>query len=81
MGNRAQRRASQRNGKKPGETYADVLAKKKMIERVVRESVHDRSISTLYAPGGHPLALTSARCSSLRLYFILRAYRFSFRGL
>ena len=44
-GNRQQRRAAMRRGKRPGETYADVLAKKKMIEEAVRESVHDRSIS------------------------------------
>jgi rubrerythrin len=31
--------------KRPGETYADVLAKKKMVEKAVRESVHDHSIA------------------------------------
>lgn len=39
MGNRAQRRASQRKCKKPKETYVDVLAKRKMIEEAVRQSV------------------------------------------
>ena len=43
--NRAQRRAAKHKGKRPGETYADVLAKKKMIEEAVRESVHDHSIA------------------------------------
>ena len=41
--NRQQRRAAMK--KRPGETYADVLAKKKMIEDAVRESVHDTSIA------------------------------------
>lgn len=44
MSNRQQRRAAKRIGKRPGETYADVLAKKKMIEEAVRESVHDNSV-------------------------------------
>lgn len=43
MSNRQQRRAAMK--KRPGETYADVLAKKKMIEEAVRESVHDKSIA------------------------------------
>lgn len=43
--NRAQRRAAKHKGKRPGETYADVLTKKKMIEEAVRESVHDTSIA------------------------------------
>ena len=42
--NRAQRRAAKHKGKRPGETYADVLARKKMIEEAVRDSVHDNSI-------------------------------------
>lgn len=45
MGNRAQRRASQRKCKKPKETYVDVLAKRKMIEEAVRQSVRDKSIA------------------------------------
>lgn len=44
-GNRQQRRAAKHKGKRTGETYADVLAKKKMIEEAVRESVHDHSIA------------------------------------
>ena len=38
-GNRQQRRAAKHKGKRPGETYADVLTKRKMIEEAVRESV------------------------------------------
>lgn len=45
MSNRQQRRAAKHKGKRPGETYADVLTKKKMIEEAVRESVHDHSIA------------------------------------
>ena len=45
-GNRQQRRAAKHRGKRKGETYADVLAQKKMIEEAVRESVHDNSIKT-----------------------------------
>ena len=45
MGNRQQRRAAMRKGKKQGETYADVLAKKKMIKEAVEQSVHDNSIA------------------------------------
>lgn len=45
MSNRAQRRAAMKKGKRPGETYADVLAKKKMIKEAVDKSVHDRSIA------------------------------------
>ena len=44
MANRQQRRAAQK-GKRPGETYADVLAKKKMIKEAVEQSVYDRSIA------------------------------------
>jgi hypothetical protein len=44
MANRRQRRAEKHNGKKHGQTYADVLAQKKMIEKAVRESVHDNSV-------------------------------------
>lgn len=43
--NRQQRRAAKHKGKRPGETYADVLAKKKMIKEAVDRSVHDRSIA------------------------------------
>lgn len=43
--NRAQRRAAKHSGKRPGETYADVLTKKKMIKEAVEQSVHDHSIA------------------------------------
>lgn len=45
MPNRQQRRAAKHKGKCPGETYADVLAKKKMIKDAVDKSVHDHSIA------------------------------------
>lgn len=44
MGNRAQRRSEKRKGLNPGQTYADVLAKKKMIRQAVEQSVHDTSV-------------------------------------
>ena len=43
MSNRAQRRAAAK--KRPGENYADVLAKKKMIKEAVDKSVHDQSVA------------------------------------
>ena len=43
--NRQQRRAAKHKGKRPGETYADVLARKKMIQEEVAKSVRDTSIS------------------------------------
>lgn len=43
--NRQQRRAAKHKGKRPGETYADVLARKKMIQEEVAKSVHDESIA------------------------------------
>lgn len=46
MANRKQRRAASRHkGKRPGETYADVLAKQKMIKEAVDKSVHDTSVT------------------------------------
>ena len=45
--NRQQRRAAKHKGKRPGETYADVLAKKKMIQEAVERSVHDNSVSIM----------------------------------
>lgn len=45
MANRQQRRASKHNGKRPGETYADVLAKKRMIKEAVSRSVHDTHVA------------------------------------
>lgn len=43
MPNRSQRRAAAR--KRPGENYADVLAKKRMIKEAVDRSVHDHSVA------------------------------------
>lgn len=46
MSNRQQRRAAAKHkGKRPGETYADVLAQKKMIKEAVDRSVHDHSVA------------------------------------
>lgn len=45
MSNRQQRRAAMKKGKRPGETYADVLANRKMIKEAVDKSVHDQSIA------------------------------------
>lgn len=43
MANRQQRRAAAK--KRPGETYADVLAQKKQIQEAVNKSVHDHSVA------------------------------------
>jgi hypothetical protein len=43
MSNRQQRRAAAK--KRPGEKYADVLAKNKMIKAAVDKSVHDHSVA------------------------------------
>ena len=45
MSNRAQRRAAKHKGKRQGETYADVLAKKRMIKEAIDRSVHDQSVA------------------------------------
>lgn len=45
MSNRQQRRAAKHQGKRPGETYADVLAKKRLIKEAVDRSIHDTSIA------------------------------------
>lgn len=45
MANRAQRRAATKRGKRQGETYADVLAQKRMIKEAVDRNVRDRSIA------------------------------------
>lgn len=45
MGNRAQRRAAMKKGKRRGETYADVLAEKRLIKEAVDRSVHDHSVA------------------------------------
>lgn len=45
MSNRQQRRAAAKKGKRQGETYADVLAKKRMIREAVEKSTRDLSIS------------------------------------
>lgn len=44
MSNRQQRRAAKK-GKRQGETYADVLAKKRMIKEAVERSVHDTNVT------------------------------------
>ena len=45
MSNRAQRRAAAKRGKRQGETYADVLAQKRMIREAIDRSVHDQSVA------------------------------------
>lgn len=46
MSNRQQRRATAKHkGKRQGETYADVLNQKKMIQEAVTKSVHDHSVA------------------------------------
>ena len=42
--NRQQRRAQMRKGKRPGETYADVLARKQLVAKAVEKSVHDENV-------------------------------------
>lgn len=44
MANRQQRRAQKHRGKHPGETYADVLAKKKLIKASVDKMARDTGI-------------------------------------
>lgn len=43
--NRQQRRAAKHRGKRPGETYADVLAKQRMIKDAVDKTARDTSIA------------------------------------
>ena len=43
--NRQQRRAAKHKGKRPGETYMDVLTQKKMIKEAVDRTVHDESVT------------------------------------
>ena len=45
MSNRQQRRAAMKKGKRQGETYADVLAQKKMIKEAVEKSVHNHAVA------------------------------------
>lgn len=45
MSNRAQRRAAAKHGKRQGETYADVLAQKRMIKEAVEKNVHNQSVA------------------------------------
>ena len=45
MSNRQQRRAALKKGKRPGETYADVLAKQKLIKEAVEKSAHDHAVA------------------------------------
>ena len=43
MSNRKQRRAAMKKGKRPGETYADILAKKKMIKETVEKTANSHA--------------------------------------
>lgn len=43
MSNRAQRRAAAK--KRPGENFADVLAKQRMVKEAIDKSVHDQSVA------------------------------------
>ena len=43
MSNRKQRRAAMKNGKRPGENYANVLARKKLIKETVERTVNDKA--------------------------------------
>lgn len=43
--NRAQRRAARKKGKRPGETYADQLARERMIKEAVEKTAHDESVA------------------------------------
>lgn len=45
MANRQQRRAAKHKGKHQGETYADVLAQKKMIKEAVEKSAHSHAVT------------------------------------
>lgn len=45
MSNRQQRRAAMKKGKRPGETYADVLAKQKLIKEAVEKSAHSHAVA------------------------------------
>lgn len=42
--NRQQKRAAMRRGKAPGQTYADVLATKRMVAAAVERQVHSESV-------------------------------------
>lgn len=43
--NRAQRRAAKHKGKRPGETYADQLARQRMLKEAVNRAAHDESVA------------------------------------
>ena len=45
MKNRQQRRAEAKKGKRPGETYADQLARQRQIKEAIDKSVRDTSIA------------------------------------
>lgn len=45
MSNRQQRRAAKHKGKRPGETYADILAKQKLIKEAVEKSAHSHAVA------------------------------------
>lgn len=44
--NRAQKRAKQ-HGRRPGESYAEYLAREKQIREAIDKSVHDRSVEVI----------------------------------
>lgn len=43
MSNRKQRRAAMKHSKRPGENYADILAKKKLIKETVEKTVNEKA--------------------------------------
>ena len=43
MSNRKQRRAAMKHSKRPGETYADILAKKKLIKETVEKTANSHA--------------------------------------
>lgn len=45
MANRKQRRAAMKKGKRPGETYADVLANRRIIREAVEKTARDESVA------------------------------------
>lgn len=45
MANRKQRRAAMKKGKRPGETYADVLSNRRIIREAVEKTARDESVA------------------------------------
>ena len=71
MSNRQQRRAAQKHkGKRTGESYADVLARQKMIQEAVNQSVQDHNV-TIEAD------ITAPRLMWMSLVALNRAYGFA----